>query len=136
MNGIEFLGHAKKLCPDISMILLTGYADKENAIKAINEIGIYKYIEKPWDNADLLLNIKNGLERSHLISELNKKIEELSVANSKLEKYSISLEEIVKEQHKKPRRIEHKTECNHKLLRGRNRAGFQRGQYSSVKPRV
>ena len=100
MNGIEFLGHAKKLCPDISMILLTGYADKENAIKAINEIGIYKYIEKPWDNADLLLNIKNGLERSHLISELNKKIEELSVANSKLEKYSISLEEIVKERTK------------------------------------
>ncbi len=100
MNGIEFLGHAKKICPDISMILLTGYADKENAIKAINEIGIYKYIEKPWDNADLLLNIKNGLERSHLISELNKKIEELSEANQKLEKYSTSLEEIVKERTK------------------------------------
>ncbi len=100
MNGIEFLSHAKKLCPDISMILLTGYADKENAIKAINEIGIYKYIEKPWDNADLLMNIKNGLERSHLISELNKKIAELSEANQKLEKYSNSLEEIVKERTK------------------------------------
>ena len=46
MNGIEFLSEAKKLCTDVSMILLTGYADKENAIKAINEVGIYKYIEK------------------------------------------------------------------------------------------
>ena len=95
MNGIEFLFEAKKLCPETSMILLTGYADKENAIKAINEVGIYKYIEKPWDNEDLLINIRNGLERSGLISELNNKIEELSQAKAQLEKYSHSLEEIV-----------------------------------------
>lgn len=95
MNGIEFLTEAKKICNDTSMILLTGYADKENAIKAINEVGIYKYIEKPWDNEDLLINIRNGIERSSLIWELNKKIEELSQAKSQLEKYSRSLEEIV-----------------------------------------
>ena len=95
MNGIDFLSKAKTLYDDVSMILLTGYADKENAIKAINEVGIYKYIEKPWDNEDLLINIRNGLERSGLISELNKKIEELSEAKSQLEKYSHSLEEIV-----------------------------------------
>ncbi len=95
MNGIEFLSEAKKICPDVSMILLTGYADKENAIKAINEVGIYKYIEKPWDNEDLLLNIRNGLERSGLINQLNQKISELSEAKAQLEKYSHSLEEIV-----------------------------------------
>lgn len=95
MNGIEFLAEAKKLSSDSSMILLTGYADKENAIKAINEVGIYKYIEKPWDNEDLLINIRNGLERSNLIGELNKKIDELSAAKVQLEKYSQSLEEIV-----------------------------------------
>ncbi len=94
-NGIEFLSEAKEICPDASMILLTGYADKENAIKAINEVGIYKYIEKPWDNEDLLISIRNGLERSGLISELNKKIDELSAAKQQLEKYSHSLEEIV-----------------------------------------
>ena len=95
MNGIEFLAAAKNLYPDVSTILLTGYADKENAIKAINTVGIYKYIEKPWDNEDLLLNIKNGLERSGLIFELNNKIKELSRAKKQLEKYSHSLEEIV-----------------------------------------
>lgn len=95
MNGIEFLSEAKKICKDTSMILLTGYADKENAIKAINEVGIYKYIEKPWDNEDLLISIRNGLERSGLISELNNKIDELSQAKAQLEKYSQSLEEIV-----------------------------------------
>lgn len=95
MNGFEFLSIAKKLYPEVSMILLTGYADKENAIKAINEIGLYKYIEKPWDNDDLIMNIKNGVERSHLLSQLREKIDELEIAKAQLEKYSHSLEELV-----------------------------------------
>lgn len=95
MNGLEFLTAAKKLYPETSMILLTGYADKENAIKAINEIGLYKYIEKPWDNDDLIVNIKNGIERSHLLSNLRAKISELETAQKELEKYSTKLEELV-----------------------------------------
>lgn len=95
MNGIEFLTEAKKIYNEVSMILLTGYADKENAIKAINEVNIYKYIEKPWDNENLLINIRNGIERSYLVEELNQKISELSDAKAQLEKYSHSLEELV-----------------------------------------
>lgn len=68
MNGFEFLSAAKEIYPEVSMILLTGYADKENAIRAINEIGLYKYIEKPWDNDDLIMNIRNGVERSNLFN--------------------------------------------------------------------
>lgn len=97
MNGLEFLTAAKNLHPEVSMILLTGYADKENAIKAINEIGLYKYIEKPWDNDDLLMNIRNGIERSHLLSSLREKIEELEDAKKQLEDYSANLEKIVAE---------------------------------------
>ena len=97
MNGLEFLTEVKKMYPEVSKILLTGYADKENAIKAINEVGLYRYIEKPWDNDDLILNIKNGIERSYLLSELRKKIAELEVAKKELEKYSHNLEQIVEE---------------------------------------
>lgn len=97
MNGLEFLTEAKKLYPEVSMILLTGYADKENAIKAINEIGLYKYIEKPWDNDDLMMNIKNGIERSHLLENLRNKIAELEVAKKQLQDYSQNLEKIVAE---------------------------------------
>ena len=39
MNGIELLKEVKKLQPETVRLLLTGYADKENAIKAINEVG-------------------------------------------------------------------------------------------------
>ncbi len=97
MNGFEFLSKAKELYSEVSMILLTGYADKENAIRAINEIGLYKYIEKPWDNDDLILNIRNGIERSSLLAQLKEKIDELEKANVQLEKYSRSLEEMVAE---------------------------------------
>ncbi|MBR5555502.1 response regulator [bacterium] len=97
MNGLEFLREAKRLYPETSMILLTGYADKENAIKAINEVGLYKYIEKPWDNDDLLMNIKNGIERSHLLSKLREKIAELEDAKKQLEIYSNDLERLVQE---------------------------------------
>lgn len=95
MNGLEFLSAAKEIYPEVSMILLTGYADKENAIRAINEIGLYKYIEKPWDNDDLIMSLKNGIERSYLLSELREKIKELEAAKVQLEKYSHNLEEIV-----------------------------------------
>lgn len=95
MNGIDFLESAKKLQKDTSTILLTGYADKENAIRAINEIGIFKYIEKPWDNNNLIINIKNALTQTRLKKELDKKIEELEEANKKLENYSKNLEETV-----------------------------------------
>lgn len=97
MNGLEFLLEVKKLYPEVSKILLTGYADKENAIRAINEIGLYRYIEKPWNNDDLIINIKNGIERSYLLSELRQKISELEVAKKELEKYSHNLELLVEE---------------------------------------
>ena len=100
MNGLEFLTEAKKLYPEVSMIMLTGYADKENAIRAINEIGLYKYIEKPWDNEDLLVTVRNGIERSHLLSSLREKISELEDAKKQLEIYSNDLEKLVAERTK------------------------------------
>ncbi len=85
LNGIELLKKAREINSGTTLILLTGYADKENAIKAINEVELYRYVEKPWDNNDLLLCIKNGLERSHLLEKLEKNITELNEAKFQLE---------------------------------------------------
>ena len=102
MEGIEFLSRAKKLPmqEDTTQILLTGYADKENAIKAINEVGIFKYIEKPWNNDDLVLNIKNAIERTNLKRALKEKIIQLKKANDELEEYSKNLEALVQKRSK------------------------------------
>ena len=77
MNGLEFLTKAKSFKPEVPRIILTGFAEKENAIKLINEVGLYQYIEKPWDNADLLLIIRNALEKRQLLANLLDKVKEI-----------------------------------------------------------
>ncbi len=83
MDGITFLAKVKEKRPLIPRILLTGYADKENAIKAINNVGL-SYIEKPWDNEDLRLIIRNGLEKTILLKQLEEKIREVERAQRDL----------------------------------------------------
>ncbi len=85
MDGITFLGKVKKIDPHITRIILTGYADKENAIKAINDVGLFQYIEKPWDNDDLQIVIRNGLEKQQLMRELDKKVSEIQKAYGDLQ---------------------------------------------------
>ena len=85
MTGIEFLLEVKKLQPYATRILLTGYGDKENAIRAINEVNLYQYIEKPWSNDDLKLIIQNGLERRFLMADLKAKIGDFQQAQRSLQ---------------------------------------------------
>ena len=85
MDGITFLAKVREIKPEIPRIILTGYADKENAIKAINEVGLYQYIEKPWDNDDLMLIIRNGLEKQKLLKKLQEKITEINSAYGDLQ---------------------------------------------------
>ena len=77
MNGLQFLKRVKEIYPDVPRILLTGYADKEHAIKAINEIGLFHYFEKPWDNMAIKLVIENGLENKTVKAALEEKLQEL-----------------------------------------------------------
>ncbi len=85
MDGISFLAKVKEIDPHATRIILTGYADKENAIKAINDVGLFQYIEKPWNNDDLKIVIRNGLEKQKLMRELQKKVEEIQKAYSDLQ---------------------------------------------------
>jgi serine phosphatase RsbU (regulator of sigma subunit) len=77
MNGLQFLAEVRKLYPHVPRIILTGYADKENAIRAINEIGLYQYLEKPWDNDHLKLVVRNAVTNKGLQDQLREKIGEL-----------------------------------------------------------
>lgn len=85
MDGITFLAEVKKIRPEVPRIILTGYADKENAIKAINNVGLFQYIEKPWDNDDLLIIFRNGLEKQRLMKKLQEKINEINAAYGELQ---------------------------------------------------
>lgn len=85
MDGLKFLELVKREKPEVPRIILTGYADKENAIKAINDVGLFQYIEKPWDNDDLLIIFRNGLNKNLLLKKLQEKIQEINTAYGELE---------------------------------------------------
>ncbi len=66
MTGSEFLAIARKRYPKAMRILLTGYADLEAVISAVNQGGIHAYATKPWDANDLLLRIQQAYENQQL----------------------------------------------------------------------
>lgn len=84
MDGIQFLSRCREARPLTTRILLTGYADKQNAIRAINDAGLYYYLEKPWSNEQLLIIVRNGIERSALFTELDSRVSALEEANREL----------------------------------------------------
>ncbi len=84
MTGIQLLRLAKDAAPEASRILLTGHADKQSAIDAINDVALFQYIEKPWDNTQLLLAIQGGIERARLLRDLRDRMAELASANDSL----------------------------------------------------
>ncbi len=91
MDGITFLARFKEIQPHAVRVLLTGYADKENAIRAINAVGLYQYLEKPWENDKLLMVVKNGLEKRALLRTLESKIAELDQAHFSLKSIQTEL---------------------------------------------
>lgn len=84
ITGLQLLAEAKKKQPEAARVLLTGHADKQSAIKAINEVGLYQYLEKPWDNAQLLLVVNSAIERTRLLRGLAEKVDELDAAHGQI----------------------------------------------------
>jgi len=62
MPGDEFLSITKEEHPEIIRILLTGEASHENIVNAINNAGLYRFIDKPWNVDDLNLTVKEGID--------------------------------------------------------------------------
>lgn len=84
LNGIEVLKRIKDKQPNVVPILLTGYSDKENAIKSINEVGLYYYVEKPWDNQQLITIIRNGLDKKDLQDAVKKNLVVIEKRNDEI----------------------------------------------------
>jgi len=85
MTGIEFLEAVIPKYPDPPRILLTGYADIDAVIDAINKGSVYKYVQKPWDESELRTTINTALELYALKKKKEELTEKLIVTNEQLE---------------------------------------------------
>ncbi|MFA7346349.1 MAG: HD domain-containing phosphohydrolase [Desulfurivibrionaceae bacterium] len=92
MQGTDFLEIVKSRWPDAIRIIMSGHADREIMIDAINKNNIFKFISKPFDNSELLLAAREALKH-YSLSQENKKLysltqkqnEELLLLNRQLE---------------------------------------------------
>jgi len=66
MNGAEFLRAVRKKHPNIIRIMLTGHADTQAVMTAINNGAVYKFILKPWNDDDLRVTVALALEQYEL----------------------------------------------------------------------
>jgi DNA-binding NtrC family response regulator len=91
IDGIQLLRRARELHPEVPRILLTGYADKENAIRAINEVKLFQYIEKPWDNERLRQVVAQGVRHSQLRRTVLTALETLDLDEDELSNLQAAL---------------------------------------------
>jgi len=66
MTGLELLQRVRQEFPDTIRIMLTGHADTETVIDAVNNSEIYRFLTKPWNDDELKLVLR--LAASHLDS--------------------------------------------------------------------
>jgi response regulator RpfG family c-di-GMP phosphodiesterase len=97
MDGARLLEQVKARWPEVARILLTGYADLNSTVAAINRAEIYRYIAKPWDDAVVLRVVADALERKMLAREKTRLEELTQRQNEQLKELNTSLESKVRD---------------------------------------
>jgi len=91
-NGIKFLSDVKEAYPHTTRILLTGYADIEAVVNAINQGGIHFYMKKPWDSQELEEAIITGFEFYRRQKDKDKRLAALDIEIQQLKGLCCSAE--------------------------------------------
>lgn len=98
MEGVDFLKQASEISPDALRIMLTGYADVNAAIDAINKGGAHRYISKPWKDDELIQIVRDAVHRYSLIRENKRLAEIVKKQNEELKQWNDQLQYFVQEQ--------------------------------------
>jgi len=86
MSGIDFLRKVRKFWPHTATVLLSAYSDYDALVAAVNEIGIFQFVSKPYDLDKMGFVINNAIESTRLKRMLHSKERELEVSQMKLSK--------------------------------------------------
>jgi len=97
MSGLELLAAARKRQPETRRLLVSGYADFESALDAINEVGIDRLLTKPWQNEEVRGAVEAAAKLARLQRENTRVTEELRRRTLELEVINQSLDALVEE---------------------------------------
>ena len=76
MDGVSFLKVVKEIQPEACRLILSGYADLNALMRAVNEVGIDRFIGKPWNDYELVSAIAQSLAHRELLLE-NRRLADL-----------------------------------------------------------
>jgi len=116
MTGAEFLQQAATIRPETQRFLLTGYADMESTISAINEGKIQRYIQKPWRNEDLTLQVRDSIEKYQLLRKNSELQHKLSQQNRSLKELNQNLEAHVQKRTSQLRHVMKELQMEHQAM--------------------
>lgn len=85
MTGVELLGQIVEKYPEPMRILLTGFADMNAVIEAVNKGKIYHYLTKPWNEEELDSTIQRAYQEYLTQQEIKMANEKLAMSNDQLE---------------------------------------------------
>ena len=93
MTGDQFLKVARETHPDAIRLLFTGYAEIQTVISAVNEGGIFRYINKPWEAGELESVVAQAASQFDLLAERRRLVSELRETNAQLVEANTELAE-------------------------------------------
>lgn len=95
MEGTDLMAQAQILAPDALRIILTGHADMNAVLRAINQGAVYRFLSKPWSDDELLATLRQAARQYELVQE-NKRLQALTEEqNQKLQAFNASLKQKV-----------------------------------------
>lgn len=94
VSGMDVLKKVKSLSPEMSIIVLTGHGDMENAILAMKE-GAFEYLLKPVDTDMLIISLRNAINKKEILLENINMHKEILYKNEYLQKIHDSAEKIL-----------------------------------------
>lgn len=94
LDGVQLLTAIKDLQPDAMRLILSGYADLDGVLVAINQAEIYRFICKPWQDDELRLAIHQALEHRRVLIENRHLAQLLREQQQELDRHKNALEQL------------------------------------------
>ena len=97
MSGVDLVQRIRLRWPDVMCMVLTGYADMDAAMAAVNKGHVHRFFLKPWEDAELRAEVRQALEHYDLVQENRTLTERLRQRNIELQALNANLERQVQE---------------------------------------
>jgi len=94
LNGVQFLARAREVQPGAVRLILSGYADLNGLIGAINEAAIYRFISKPWNDYELVTALGEALAHRDLQEENRRLADQARATRGELSAEELALMEL------------------------------------------